>query len=107
MSTAQSSVIKEPVKISHDLKTTCNPDGHPCKHIIDAHPPTDDCPDAECMICGMRDCPRGEPMHYDKDGCPVCSFTKLEPFFGLASEPMVTVEQPVAKEKGKEGENKS
>lgn len=37
------------------------------------HPPTDECPDMECMQCGMRDCPDNEPLHYHHDGCPCCS----------------------------------
>lgn len=28
--------------------------------------------DGECLACGERDCPRGEPLHYHHDGCPVC-----------------------------------
>ncbi len=27
----------------------------------------------ECIICGQRDCPRGESLHYHHDGCPACS----------------------------------
>jgi hypothetical protein len=26
----------------------------------------------ECMTCGERDCPHGEPLHYHHDGCPAC-----------------------------------
>lgn len=26
----------------------------------------------ECMACGVRDCPHGEPLHYHHDGCPAC-----------------------------------
>jgi hypothetical protein len=26
----------------------------------------------ECMVCGHRDCPFGEPLHWHHDGCPVC-----------------------------------
>ena len=36
------------------------------------HPPTDECPDPECIECGARDCPYGEPFHYHHDGCPAC-----------------------------------
>ena len=39
---------------------------------VPSHPPTRDCPDPECMVCGTRDCPHGEPLHYDDDGCPAC-----------------------------------
>ena len=28
--------------------------------------------DGECLACGMRDCPHGEPLHYHHDGCPAC-----------------------------------
>lgn len=37
------------------------------------HPKTEDCPDPECLICGERDCPFHEPLHYHHDGCPECS----------------------------------
>lgn len=37
------------------------------------HPPTDECPDPECMVCAVRDCPDQEPLHYHHDGCPCCS----------------------------------
>lgn len=37
------------------------------------HPPTHECPDEECMLCGLRDCPLDEPLHYHHDGCPACS----------------------------------
>ncbi len=30
--------------------------------------------DEECIFCGYRDCPHGEPLHYHHDGCPVCLF---------------------------------
>lgn len=30
------------------------------------------CPNDECLICGIRDCPRGEALHYHHDGCPAC-----------------------------------
>jgi hypothetical protein len=41
---------------------------------IPTHPPTDECPDLECCVCGMRDCPHEEPLHYHHDGCPACYF---------------------------------
>lgn len=34
---------------------------------------TETCPEAECLDCGARDCPHGEPLHYHHDGCPACS----------------------------------
>lgn len=43
------------------------------KDRIPNHPPTTKCPDQECMVCGVRDCPEGEPLHYHHDGCPRCS----------------------------------
>ena len=30
------------------------------------------CPVEECLVCGARDCPHGEPLHYHHDGCPAC-----------------------------------
>lgn len=39
---------------------------------IPTHLPTAECPDPECMVCGVRDCPHGEPLHYHHDGCPAC-----------------------------------
>ncbi len=36
------------------------------------HPPTDQCDDMECSVCGVRDCPYGDPLHYHHDGCPAC-----------------------------------
>jgi hypothetical protein len=30
------------------------------------------CQENECLECGSRDCPVGEPMHYHHDGCPGC-----------------------------------
>jgi hypothetical protein len=30
------------------------------------------CPIDECMLCGVRDCPGNEPLHYHHDGCPYC-----------------------------------
>lgn len=51
---------------------------HPHPHAaiwldVAEHPPTDQCPDMECMVCGMRDCPDREPLHYHHDGCPCCA----------------------------------
>lgn len=28
--------------------------------------------DFECLDCGERDCPHGDPLHYHHDGCPSC-----------------------------------
>ena len=30
------------------------------------------CPNEECMVCGVRECPNNEPLHYHHDGCPAC-----------------------------------
>lgn len=30
------------------------------------------CPNEECCICSIRDCPSDEPLHYHHDGCPAC-----------------------------------
>jgi hypothetical protein len=40
---------------------------------IPTHPATAECPDPECQICSMRDCPYGDPLHYHHDGCPICT----------------------------------
>src|SRR5215469_8247999 len=39
---------------------------------VKGHPLTGECPDLECLVCGVRDCPHGEPLHYHHDGCPTC-----------------------------------
>lgn len=36
--------------------------------------PCDACHAHECLACGERDCPHGEPLHYHHDGCPACVF---------------------------------
>lgn len=36
------------------------------------HPAREECPLIDCLACGARDCPHGEPLRYDKDGCPAC-----------------------------------
>ena len=38
------------------------------------HIKTTDCEDNECIICGYRDCPEHEPLHYHHDGCPACIY---------------------------------
>jgi hypothetical protein len=38
---------------------------------VEAHSP-DMCTDGECILCGILQCPFGEPLHFDADGCPVC-----------------------------------
>lgn len=43
---------------------------------VATHPELDDCPDPECLICGIRSCPEGEPLHYHHDGCPACSLPR-------------------------------
>jgi hypothetical protein len=43
-----------------------------------SHPATDQCPDMECMMCAMRDCPDNEPLHYHHDGCPCCGQSQTE-----------------------------
>jgi len=37
------------------------------------HPHANVCKEDECEICGVRDCPNGNPLHYHHDGCPVCT----------------------------------
>lgn len=39
---------------------------------VPGHPLADACPVPECHVCAVRDCPHGEPLHYDDDGCPAC-----------------------------------
>lgn len=34
----------------------------------------DTCPVDECMVCGIRECPSHEPLHFHHDGCPCCQF---------------------------------
>ena len=33
----------------------------------------------ECDICGIADCPHGEPLHHHHDGCPSCSQDTADP----------------------------
>lgn len=41
------------------------------KDELSGHDP-DLCTDGECVLCGVLQCPFGEPLHWDADGCPVC-----------------------------------
>lgn len=34
------------------------------------HPPAEQCEIEECLVCGLRDCPMKDPLHYHHDGCP-------------------------------------
>ena len=34
------------------------------------------CPNDECYICSVRDCPENEPLHYHHDGCPHCDIAE-------------------------------
>ena len=36
------------------------------------HVPTNECPDSECPLCAIRDCPHQCLEHYWHDGCPMC-----------------------------------
>jgi PHP family Zn ribbon phosphoesterase len=36
------------------------------------HPATNECPDQECVLCSIRDCPGGCELHYHHDCCPSC-----------------------------------
>jgi hypothetical protein len=40
---------------------------------------TDTCPEAECLECGARECPYGEPLHFHHDGCPACYVHEVGP----------------------------
>ena len=33
---------------------------------------TEECSEVACQLCGILECPFGEPFHYDEDGCPAC-----------------------------------
>lgn len=33
----------------------------------------------ECMLCGVRNCPENEPLHYHHDGCPACVVRRASP----------------------------
>jgi hypothetical protein len=37
------------------------------------------CPNDECLVCGERECPHGEPLHFHHDGCPACVFDEEKP----------------------------
>lgn len=39
---------------------------------------TDTCKVSECMVCGVRECPNNEPLHFHHDGCPVCGLGDVE-----------------------------
>lgn len=50
------------------------------KKSLEVNKPRSDCKECggepenyECITCGMKDCPHGEPLHYHHDGCPACS----------------------------------
>jgi hypothetical protein len=43
------------------------------------HPPTDECPGQECGLCGARDCPHGNSLHYHPYGCPDCDCAEPKP----------------------------
>lgn len=60
------------------LRPPGEPDPLSLEERVKDHPPTDQCPDMECIVCGYRDCPHGEPLHYHHDGCPCCSFDEKE-----------------------------
>lgn len=60
-----------------------------------SHPKTEDCPDPECLICGQRDCPFHEPLHYHHDGCPACSAYRDEIYGAIAIAFMHETVSPV------------
>jgi len=41
------------------------------------HHPKDACPE-ECILCGVRDCPYENPLHYHHDGCPACQAARRQ-----------------------------
>src|SRR5579859_6049679 len=62
---------KEREKGKEKIDGPCSPDFLFTLAEIAAHT-TNGCIDMECMICAIRDCPHGEPLHYHHDGCPSC-----------------------------------
>lgn len=55
-------------------------------HITQMHRLRHPEPEWECMECSVLDCPEAEPLHYDKDGCPVCAFEQRRPPRVLVTE---------------------
>ncbi len=47
----------------------------------------DTCVEAECLSCGVRECPHGEPLHFHHEGCPSCCFDMI-PEHKLKALPM-------------------
>ena len=47
-----------------DFEVDGDPVGPPC---------VPSCDDGDCLACAAAECPEGEPLHRDKDGCPACS----------------------------------
>ena len=39
---------------------------------IDLIPCAVSCDSPDCYGCAAEECPHGEPLHRDKDGCPAC-----------------------------------
>ena len=46
--------------------------GHESQTEKDCTGNTATCKVDECLLCSIRDCPDGEPLHYHHDGCPCC-----------------------------------
>lgn len=44
---------------------------------LETHPETCNCPDLECNLCGIRDCPSSNDLHYHHDGCPDCDESQI------------------------------
>jgi hypothetical protein len=38
----------------------------------------DTCPDDECSLCAIRECPFKDMFHFHHDGCPSCYTEALE-----------------------------
>lgn len=39
--------------------------------------PEETCGQPECLTCGALTCEYGEPLHFDKDGCPACTVDEV------------------------------
>lgn len=42
------------------------------QYLLEYHPSREHCTIEECRVCSVTDCPLRDPMHYNRNGCPVC-----------------------------------
>jgi hypothetical protein len=52
--------------------------GRISEHEVRCTGDAETCPVDECLVCGIRDCPDNEPLHYHHDGCPCCDTKENE-----------------------------